>query len=284
MEDLLILLLIIFGPCIAMFILLYAVYRFHLSGIGQEFRAFYFNRVKWNTSITRKQYHEIDVILNRRISFYKNLSDNGKAKFINRLCHLLSIKKFEAKKDLVLTDEIKIVICAAMVQVTFGLLEYRLDNIKGFNVYPSIFYNSIIKKYLKGGTPPEGMMSLSWKDFEHGFLIDNDRYNLGLHEMAHALKLSLTHAYDFDVRFASYLAKWEKLGHVEFFKMRQGHKSFLRKYGGVNEHEFFAVCIEHFFEVPQQFQYNLPKIFYHLCILLNLDPLNYKHDYLIVKH
>ena len=70
--------------------------------------------------------------------------------------------------------------CASVVQLTFGLRSYELDNIRGFRVYPTIFYNRIMKAYLKGSTPPEGMIALSWKDLEHGFLVDNDKYNLGL--------------------------------------------------------------------------------------------------------
>ena len=142
------------------FLLIYGAYQFHLIDEG---KAFYFNKIKWKTHVSRKRYHEIDDILNKRISFYKHLSNNGKAKFVNRICHLLSIKKFVAKNKLILTEEIKIVVCAALVQLTFGLSEYRLDNIKGFVIHPTIFYHSFIKKYLKGGTPPEGMMLLSWE-------------------------------------------------------------------------------------------------------------------------
>lgn len=261
-------------------ILMYLVYQFHLF---KEGKAFYFNRIVWGTEIGRSRYVEVDAILMKRISFYKKLSDNGKAKFVHRLCKLLLIKKFVSGNKLVLTEEIKITVCASLVQLTFGLSKYEMDNIKGFRVYPTIFYSTFLKAYLKGSAPPEGLVSLSWKDLEHGFLIDNDRFNLGLHEVAHALKLSLKHAYNFDKKYAAYVEEWEKYGHVEFYKMKRGNESFLRKYGGVNEHEFFAVCVEHFFEVPEQFQERLPKIYYHLCILLNLNPLNERSDYVMVK-
>jgi Mlc titration factor MtfA (ptsG expression regulator) len=261
-------------------IIIYGIYQFHLIGKG---KAFYFNRVKWSTQITRAKYLELDGILTKRISFYKGLSDDGKAKFINRICNLLSIKKFAGKSDLKLTSEIKVVACASIVQVTYGLKSYELDNIKGFNIYPTVFYNSFMKAYLKGSSPPDGMISLSWKDLEHGFLVENDKYNLGLHEVAHSLKSSLKYAYDFDYKYSSYIKKWEEIGHVEFKKMKRGEESFLRKYAGVNEHEFFAVCIEHFFEVPEQFQSNLPKVYYHLSVLLNLDPLNVSGNYQLVN-
>ena len=263
-------------PAIAIFV----VYQFHIITAG---KAFFFNRIIWGTEIGRSRYVEVDAVLMKRISFYKKLSDNGKAKFVHRLCKLLLIKEFEPKNELVLTEEIKITVCASIVQLTFGLFSYELDNIKGFKLYPSVFYSSFLKAKLRGSTPPEGLISLSWRHLEHGFLIDNDKYNLGLHEVAHALKLSLKYAYDYDAKYASYVKEWEKFGHVEFLKMKRGKESFLRKYGGVNEHEFFAVCVEHFFEVPEQFQERLPKIYYHLCILLNLNPLNDKRDYYMVK-
>lgn len=261
-------------------LIMYGAYQYHLF---EEGTAFYFNIIKWNTKISRQEYLEVDEILNRRISFYKKLSNDGRAKFVHRLQRLLKIKKIIGKDKLVLTREMKIVVCAAMVQLTYGMRKYELDNIKGFVIYPSIFYNRFMKAYLKGSTPPEGMITLSWKDLEHGFLVDNDKFNLGLHEVAHALKLSLKNAYHFDVKFARYLETWETIGHVEFYKMKRGNESFLRKYGGVNEHEFFAVCIEHFFEVPKEFKEHLPKIYYHLCVLLNLNPLNPSQDYLFVK-
>ena len=261
-------------------IVMYVAYQAHLF---KEGKAFYFNRIVWGTEIGRSRYVEVDAVLMKRISFYRKLSDNGKAKFVHRLSKLLLIKKFVAKNKMLLTEEIKITVCASIVQLTFGLKSYELDNIKGFKIYPTIFYSSFLKANLRGSTPPEGLISLSWKHLEHGFLIDNDKYNLGLHEVAHALKLSLKYAYSYDTKYAAYVKEWEKFGHVEFLKMKRGNESFLRKYAGVNEHEFFAVCIEHFFEVPEQFKHNLPKIYYHLCILINLDPLNDRRDYLLVK-
>ena len=153
-------------------IVIYLLYPHHLIGEG---KAFYFNRLKWRTKIDRSKYNRLDTILNKRLSFYQKLSANGRAKFINRLCNLLEIKKFVAKSKLELTDEMKIVACSSIVQVTYGLRSYELDNIKGFNIYPTVFYNSFMKAYLKGCSPPDGMISLSWKDLEHGFLVENDK-------------------------------------------------------------------------------------------------------------
>ena len=53
----------------------------------------------------------------------------------------------------------------------------------------------------------------------------------------------------------------------------------MRAYGGRNMHEFFAVCVEHFFEAPVEFKNRLPDIYNHLCFLLNQDPSNFSGDY-----
>jgi len=44
-------------------------------------------------------------------------------------------------------------------------------------------------------------MMLSWKHVELGFMQPNDKYNLALHEMAHALKLSIKYSDNFDANF-----------------------------------------------------------------------------------
>ncbi|MBI2282028.1 MAG: zinc-dependent peptidase [Bacteroidetes bacterium] len=245
--------------------------------------AFYYNKVVYHNPISKTEYDKIDSLLSEQLHFFKQLSPEGKAKFIHRLLAFKNQKKFIGKEGCTVTEEMKIVISGAAIQLTFGLDQYLMDNIRGFIIYPSIFFNKMINQRLKGGTPPEGNMQLSWQHVEHGFVYPSDRYNLALHEFAHALKLTITHANDFDFKFYEYLEKWETIGSKEFELMQHGDENFLRKYAAVNMHEFFAVCVEHFFEVPEQFHYNLPNIYYHLCILLNLDPLNKGKDYIVEK-
>lgn len=245
--------------------------------------AFYYNKIKWQNSISRSEYDSLDLLLSKQLHFFKNLSLNGKAKFIHRLNHFKYQKRFIGKDGCVVTEEMKNVISGAAIQLTFGLEHYLMDNIKGFVIYPTVFYNRIINKRLRGGTPPEGNMQLSWQHVEHGFIYPSDKYNLALHEFAHALKLTISHAEEFDMNFYKYIEEWEAVGAREFDQMKRSDDNFLREYASVNMHEFFAVCVEHFFEVPEQFVYNLPHVYYHMCILLNIDPLNKTKDYRVEK-
>ncbi|MFM8916159.1 MAG: zinc-dependent peptidase, partial [Bacteroidota bacterium] len=116
-------------------------------------------------------------------------------------------------------------------------------------------------------------------DFVQGDSIENDRINLGLHEMAHALRLELRYGSGADRRVADYFDSWFGVAYDEFQKVREGDGNYLREYAGTNPEEFFAVCVEHFFEDAENFSKELPDVYAHLCLLLNLDPLNKENNF-----
>lgn len=218
-------------------------------------------------------------ILDTHSIFYKNLSPEGKKIFISRCIMFIDKTDFLGMEGLEVTTEMQLRIAATAVQVSFGLDSSAFSHFRVVKIYPETFYSRMVGNYLKGGASASGTLFFSWKDFEHGFADPSDRYNLGLHEMAHALRVQLRHGGDFDRRFASYADGWVEAAMPEFERMNEGKTSFLREYGGTNIEEFFAVCIEHFFEVPFEFQKQLPDIYNHLCFLLNLDPTRTEDDY-----
>jgi Mlc titration factor MtfA (ptsG expression regulator) len=255
------------------------IYLFNRFAV-KEFSAFYHNRVVCKTPIKRGEYLHIHAVLSKYIPYYNNLSENGKARFINRVNKILNEKEFEGRSGLEITYEIKVLLSASATIITFGLEHFDINLLKNFVVFPDVFYSKIMNNWLKGGVTKNGRAMFSLKNYLHGFEFPNDKYNLGLHEMAHALKLNLIdYVGDSDDRFASYFDNWMGIANEEFIKMKEGGESFFRKYASTNKHEFFAVCIEHFFEASEEFQKNLPDIYNHLCILLNQDPLNKSNDY-----
>ncbi|MEW6468255.1 MAG: zinc-dependent peptidase [Bacteroidota bacterium] len=214
-------------------------------------------------------------------AYYQGLSPGGRKKFIQRLFNIMVTKYFDGRDGLEVTEEMKVLISACIAQATFGLREYRLLHFSYIRVFPGIFYSRLIDRKLKGGTTTGGVIMLSWKDFVQGYRIGNDRFNLGLHEIAHALKVEIKYGEESDQAFAEYFRKWLHESYDVFERMNKGARTFLRDYAGVNTHEFFAVCVEHFFEVPADFKANLPHIYRHLCVLLNQDPLNTTKDYAV---
>ena len=88
---------------------------------------------------------------------------------------------------------------------------------------------------------------------------------------------------DSDTRVHAYFEDWEERGAEALHHMRNGKIDFLREYAATNPSEFFSVCIENFFEVPHKMSKELPTLYYHLCYLLNQNPLNVADNYSFTK-
>jgi Mlc titration factor MtfA (ptsG expression regulator) len=232
----------------------------------------------WNGEVSADEILRYESYLDN-FSYYKRLSETGRARFMNRLIEFMYDKRWEGWEGLEITEDKKVYISASAIQLTFGIEHYVFAHFHTIRIYPKAYYYKLTDQYFKGGTSESGVVSLSWKHFVQGYEDPDDKLNLGLHEWAHALKIDLASEDDFDSRFIHYFENWEAVSYPEFRKMHKGEPSFLRSYAGTNMHEFFAVCIEHFFEVPNEFNLYLPNIYRHLCLLLNQDPANNAGDY-----
>lgn len=65
-------------------------------------------------------------------------------------------------------------------------------------------------------------------------------------------------------------------------KINEGPQ-FFRDYAKSNIHEFWAVCVEHFFEAPIQFKEHLPELYYAMCKVLNQDMASRLLQFPIIK-
>ena len=133
-------------------------------------------------------------LLKQKNNYFKNLSPDAQEIFVTRLFRFMEDKKFIGREGLVITDEIKVLISAAAIQLTFGLKDYMISHLHAINVFPRIFFSKFLNTNLKGLNTQSGVLSLSWNDFKEGYAVDDDKINLGLHELAHALYLDSTSA------------------------------------------------------------------------------------------
>jgi hypothetical protein len=218
-------------------------------------------------------------LLKQKNPYFRNLSADAQELFVSRLFSFMETKSFIGREGLVVTDEMRVLISAAAVQLTFGLKDYTISHLHTINVFPRIFFSKFLNQNLKGLNTQNGVLSLSWNDFKEGFAIEDDKINLGLHELAHALNIDLDEEGNYDDHFSAYFEQWPTVANEDFIALKQQKKTFLRSYGGTNMHEFFAVCVEHFFEAPSQFKKELPHLYNFLMLMLNQDPLNVKGDY-----
>jgi Mlc titration factor MtfA (ptsG expression regulator) len=163
-----------------------------------------------------------------------------------------------------LTKASKVLLLSPMAQISFGYRENVFLKVSKIKVYSGPFRLGGRGVAIKGAYHPQGILMYSWPDFLKGFDDYNDNFNLGLHECAHVLKFYLLQNKDYNDFIKLKLSKYKVQAQIVFAKMHQDSESFLRQYAKVNMHEFFAVCVEHFYENPFNFKENLPDLYLSL--------------------
>ncbi|MDB5273612.1 MAG: hypothetical protein JWO58_1979 [Chitinophagaceae bacterium] len=209
--------------------------------------------------------------------FYKKLNSVERKEFEYRVSYFTQNKEFMGKKDLVVTDRMKVLIAATLAQIGFGFEFISFEDFDKIIIFPKAYYSKQTGRYHKGEVNTSGVIVLSWEDFLEGFRIADDGYNLGLHEIAHALRLEDAIPGD-EYHFLkdTDLAVWNAVAETEYDNIRAKKPSFIRSYAGTNRQEFFAVCVEQFFEQPQEFYNALPQLYKAMASLIKQDPLKRK--------
>lgn len=208
--------------------------------------------------------------------YYSALTFVHKAKFNQRLEVILTIKEFVARGDLhTITREMKLLIGGIIVMITFGWNKVRLAHFRRILIYPDSYYSTISKKYHRGEVNPRlGIIVVSWNCFLEGLMDNSDGINLGIHEIAHALKLEnqIYSNDEFEFFDPIIYQEFQIIANREISKINTNFPTIFRASGGFNEHEFFAVALEVFFEKPNEFfKYN-PNLYGALVRLLQQDP------------
>ncbi|MHC2990761.1 hypothetical protein OB13_03850 [Pontibacter sp. HJ8] len=207
-------------------------------------------------------------------AYYAQLSEPQRLVFEERVLNFIGQKQFIARGEgMVITTEIKVQIAACAVQLTFGLPELHFTHFRTILIYPDRYYSTIYKRYHCGEVNTNGIIVLSWRDFETGTRNAQDGLNLGLHEMAHALhQENSLHPGAYDFLNQEYLTCWQCLSEAEQSRMQAEKSVFRRLCAAPDTHEFFAVTVELFFEMPLLLEKEHPEIYQALSNLLNQDP------------
>jgi Mlc titration factor MtfA (ptsG expression regulator) len=207
--------------------------------------------------------------------YYRLLSDADKVLFVKRAWIFFKQKRFEARGLDTVTFRMRALIASYAAQLTFGLPDIRLEHFKVIIIYPQAYYSTITHQTHKGETHPDGAIIFSWKDLTEGHHVPTDGVNLALHELAHALKLeNIIPNSEYQFLDPQAMQRFQQLSQAEMARMRMfTNVHFLRSYGATNDQEFFAVCVENFFERPAAFREHLPELYATMTKILLQDPL-----------
>lgn len=212
-------------------------------------------------------------ILKTEFSFYNKLSLKHKKQFEHRIAKFISEKKFIARGEIVITEQMIVLIAAVGCMLSFGRKNYTYSLIEFILIYPEEFYSKINNDYHKGEfNPKERALVFSWKHFEEGFKNNNDNLNVGIHEFMHAMQLEAIKSSDIDsIRFTKQFKNILKQLMRQEVKDQLDKTKFFRAYAFTNQYEFMAVLAEYFFESPEEFKRIFPNMYNHTKKLLNFN-------------
>jgi len=212
-------------------------------------------------------------ILLKYSEYYRGLDVELKKKFLERVYVNLKIKDFIPVRFPKVTEEMKVLIMSALVQITFGMKEYTFNRFDKIFISPDM-YNFMNLKNLLGHVDMKArVICLSWPSVQEGFIIPDDAMNVALHEMAHALmEENRFRVMGFRFFSSQNIDNWGREAYEKLLLIQAGTSLILNSYGGRNMLEMFAVCMETFFEKPNEFKSELPALYQAMSVLMNQDP------------
>ena len=254
-----------------LFLIVYFSFRmFELAYVMRKKRPLY-NHVYLKL---RKLNSNEQSILRNRFKFYKKFNEKQKLHFEHRVASFIIDKTFIGREGQQITDDIKVLVSATAVMLTFGFRDFYIGLMDKIFVYPDEFYSNMNDAYHKGEFNPRlNALVISWKHFEQGFNISNDNLNLGIHEFAHAIHLNSMKERDVSSTIFkdSFKELTDYLSENKSLRDELIASEYFRDYAFTNQFEFLAVVIESFIETPTEFKNQFPKIYSYTKQMLNFN-------------
>jgi len=193
-------------------------------------------------------------LLNARFPFYQSLSAANKKRFRVRMTLYMEANDFIAQGTENIPQDVKSVIAANAVWLTFGLADFLLNPFEHIVVYPHPFPSPQFPKNWHTAEIQEedGVILFAVEQLMKGFWQPRKFYNIGLHEFAKVFVKRYP-----DKNYPQMGPDcWEKLKQVSGFSYE-----FISKWIGLPDIEPLPVAIAHFFVFPENFQRELPEEF-----------------------
>lgn len=198
--------------------------------------------------------------------FYRKLTTFYKKAFEHRVEMFLAEYQFEGRGEFVMTNDVRYIIAANYVRLTFGMNYYLIDSLQYILVYPDAYRSPITGEWYEGDYGPAyRTVAFSWKKFMEGIAVDNNNIDLGIHEFAHAVYFSLSRQGTGQIsRSFIFMKQFEDIDLMledkKYFDQLK-NSDYFRQYAFVSRIEFISVILECFFETPEIFRHRFPELY-----------------------
>jgi MtfA peptidase len=211
-------------------------------------------------------------ILAKYAIHYQRLGPQDKERFESIVASFIHDKEWRGVR-MKIVEEMKVMISACAAELLLGFPDLVLKHFDTIVLHPDTYRSAKGRMHQGEVRPKAGLIMISWSDFLNGYAHTRDAHNVGLHEMAHALWFeNKIQNGEQNFLHPELLQDWIDHADAEIERIKSGQSRLLRSYAGTNQPEFFAVAVEYFFELPREFQQDLPELYATLSAMLRQDP------------
>lgn len=230
-------------------------------------------------------------VLRNRVPYFRRLPANLQLRLKRQISVFVAEKPFVGCNGLVVTDEMRVVVAAQACLLTIGRPNYHYPGVKEILVYPSAFVATreqpdhnglqvLNRTIMTGESWTQGQVILSWPDALHGAEVDDDGFNVVIHEFAHQLDQEKGYANGAPILLnRKRIREWTTVLTSEFDNLQQmertNQSSLFSYYGATNPAEFFAVVSEVFFEQTKMMSEQHPALFRQFKSFYRINPLSW---------
>lgn len=193
-------------------------------------------------------------LLNTQFPFYQNLDVIEKELFRNRVALYMEANEFMPQRMDVVPYDVRGVIAANAVWLTFRQEDFLLNKFEKIIVYPNLIPTPQFPEHWHACEifEGDGVILFAIEQLMKSFLQPRKYYNIGLHEYAKIFKISYP-----DKDYPDLPEDiWGKLESISGFSQED-----ISTWIGLPDIDVYAVSVAHFFVFQQKFQQVLPEIY-----------------------
>ncbi len=190
-------------------------------------------------------------LVNTNSAFYQNLSPEEKTRFRNRMAMYMEANEFMAQGMEAVPPDVKGIVAASAVQLTFGQADYLLNPFEHIIIYPHPFPSPQHPEewHACEHFEEDGVIMFSAEQLMPGFLEPQRFLNIGLYEFARVFMRKYP-----AVPFPQITVEhWPNLVAVSNFP-----KDKTIQYIGLKEIDLTALAVVYFFDFGEKFKEAMP--------------------------
>ncbi|MEN0006199.1 MAG: zinc-dependent peptidase [Bacteroidota bacterium] len=220
----------------------------------------------WYTRNTPKLDPRLTILLQQRMPFYQQLTLEAKKQFRDRIFLYMHANEFTPQGTDSVPEDIKLVIAASAVQLTFGQEDFLLAPFEKIIIYPKPFPSPQYPRHFHASEiyEEDGVILFSAEQLMLGFMQPNQYYNIALHEYAKVFRVNYPEK-DYPKLPEDI---WEKLEQISHFSRKA-----VTEWINLEVLPPYPVSVSHFFIFPQAFQAHLPEVYERYVKVFGQDPL-----------